>query len=189
MIYGALISLRGCYQSPGEGEVVRASYAKHGMVDAVALEAAVAEHLPVLHSGEGMLDMGANLAVGGIVFLFPGGEFGLAALAAVTDDQAGAAVAAVGDDGGTSPASPHTDRGLGHPASPQPCHRPGIRMDSLRFLIRDRDSKYTAAFDAVFQAEDIEIIETPVRAPKANAQCERMVDTAGAGKSSAQVGT
>ncbi|MET7938367.1 integrase core domain-containing protein [Streptomyces sp. NPDC005322] len=53
----------------------------------------------------------------------------------------------------------------------------GIRMDSLRFLIRDRDSKYTDAFDAVFQAEDIEIIKTPVRAPKANAHCERLIGT------------
>ncbi|MGO4426963.1 integrase core domain-containing protein, partial [Streptomyces sp. MCAF7] len=53
----------------------------------------------------------------------------------------------------------------------------GIRMDSLRFLIRDRDSKYTDAFDAVFQAEDIEIIKTPVRAPKANAHCERVIGT------------
>ncbi len=53
----------------------------------------------------------------------------------------------------------------------------GIRMDSLRFLIRDRDSKYTDAFDAVFQAEDIEIVKTPVRAPKANAHCERVIGT------------
>ncbi|MGY0063423.1 integrase core domain-containing protein [Streptomyces sp. LZ34] len=53
----------------------------------------------------------------------------------------------------------------------------GIRMDSLRFLIRDRDSKYTDAFDAVFQAEEIEIIKTPVRAPKANAHCERVIGT------------
>ncbi|WP_432049170.1 integrase core domain-containing protein, partial [Streptomyces asiaticus] len=53
----------------------------------------------------------------------------------------------------------------------------GIHMDSLRFLIRDLDSKYTDAFDAVLQTEDIETIKTPVRAPKANAHCERAIGT------------
>ncbi|MFD8097410.1 integrase core domain-containing protein [Streptomyces malaysiensis] len=48
---------------------------------------------------------------------------------------------------------------------------------TLRFLIRDRDSKYTNPFDAVFQAQDIETIKTPVRAPKADAHCERVIGT------------
>jgi transposase InsO family protein len=51
------------------------------------------------------------------------------------------------------------------------------RAEQLRFLIRDRDSKFTAAFAAVFAGGDIRIIRTPVRAPRANAIAERFIGT------------
>jgi putative transposase len=51
------------------------------------------------------------------------------------------------------------------------------RSTPVRFLIRDRDSKFTGDVDTVFRSEGIEIIRTPVRAPKANAVAERFVRT------------
>jgi hypothetical protein len=54
----------------------------------------------------------------------------------------------------------------------------GEQTDGLQFLIRDRDAKYTDAFDAVFTAAGTRIIKTPVQAPRANAICERWVASA-----------
>jgi transposase InsO family protein len=53
----------------------------------------------------------------------------------------------------------------------------GDRADQFRFLIRDRDSKFTAAFDAVFAGADIAILRCPVRTPRANAIAERFIGT------------
>jgi putative transposase len=54
----------------------------------------------------------------------------------------------------------------------------GSQADGLKFLIRDRDAKVTAAFDTVLTAAGVQIIKTPVRAPRANAIAERWIASA-----------
>ena len=54
----------------------------------------------------------------------------------------------------------------------------GNHADGLKFLIRARDTKFTAASDAVFAAADGRILKAPIRAPRANAIAERWAASA-----------
>jgi putative transposase len=65
-------------------------------------------------------------------------------------------------------------------ASPPLVSSPDLKdsAGSLKFLIRDRDTKFTATFDAVFTAIGMRIIKTPVLAPQANAIVKRWIASA-----------
>jgi hypothetical protein len=51
------------------------------------------------------------------------------------------------------------------------------RACAAKFLIRDRDTKFTAGFDEVFCSEGIRVLRTPIASPRANAFAERFVGT------------
>jgi transposase InsO family protein len=51
----------------------------------------------------------------------------------------------------------------------------GMCMESLRFLLRDRDDKYGTAFDTVLETEELEVILSALRIPRMNAHCERII--------------
>jgi transposase InsO family protein len=53
----------------------------------------------------------------------------------------------------------------------------GTRMEALRFVLRDRDTKYGASFDAVFQSEGMDVLLSAPWAPRMNAHCERVIGT------------
>ena len=57
------------------------------------------------------------------------------------------------------------------------CFKLDEGAEPVRFLIHDRDAKFSGPFEEVFRIEGIRIIRTPVRSPKANAFAERAVKT------------
>ena len=76
-----------------------------------------------------------------------------------------------------SASTPHPDSGLGHLSRPGTSLDLDARASPVRFLIRDRDTKFSRSFDEVVRSEGARVIVTPIGAPNANAHAERVIET------------
>jgi putative transposase len=74
--------------------------------------------------------------------------------------------------------TPHPDAAWVTQQARQIAWRLADRAEPIRFLLRDHDVKFTAAFDEVFEAQGTRIVRTPVQTPEANGIAERFVRTA-----------
>ena len=72
----------------------------------------------------------------------------------------------------------HPDGALTAPQARDLLLELGDRTGSFRFLIRDRDAKFTTAFEELFAGKGVTVVKTPPRAPRANYHAERQVRTA-----------